>query len=240
MTIEAWRGGPVSAILATPTDAMRQRPSLLRLAPLAAAFLMVACSGTRKLTDPVVVITTQNGTELGVTTESGVVFTGATAERGEIEIMAWFGDGPSIERAVIEPVSSELFTAETDIVLPAVPISFDEPRDGETLELVGRKGNRKWSTLTRVRTDPRVFGLLLEIPSGFPDDPDQVGAGVFRKRADRKRELVGLVIGKVQLERDGAVRRYLAAAGPTELWRLVAHKRDHLRKKPFVYREDIL
>lgn len=219
---------------------MRQRPKLLRLAPLAAALLLTACSGTRKLADPVVVITTRNGTELGVTTQSGVVFTGATAVRGEIEIEAWFGDGPTIERTQIEPVSDELFTAETDIVLPSVPISFDEPRDGESLELMGRKNGRKWSTLARVKTDPRVFGLLLEIPSGFPDDPDQVGAGVFRRLPDRKRELVGLVVGKVQLERNGGIRRYLAVAGPTELWRLVAHRRDHLRKKAFVYREDIL
>lgn len=219
---------------------MRRRISSLRLAPLAAALLLTACSGSRKLVDPVVVITTRNGMELGVTTQSGVVFTGATAERGEIEIEAWFGDGPTIERTIIEPVSDELFTAETDIVLPSVPISFDEPRDGESLQLMGRKDGARWSTSTRVKTDPRVFGLLLEIPSGFPDDPDQVGAGVFRRLPEHRHELVGLVVGKVQLERNGSIERYLAVAGPTELWRLVAHRRDHLRKKPFVYREDIL
>ena len=54
---------------------MRRRISLLRLAPLAAAVFLTACSGTRKLVDPVVVITTRNGMELGVTTDSGVVFT---------------------------------------------------------------------------------------------------------------------------------------------------------------------
>ncbi|MEC7233251.1 MAG: hypothetical protein VXW31_09940 [Planctomycetota bacterium] len=219
---------------------MRRRISLLRLAPLAAAVLLTACSGTRKLVDPVVVITTRNGMELGVTTRSGVVFTGATAERGEIEIEAWFGDGPTIERTIIEPVSDELFTAEIDIVLPSVPISFDEPRDGESLQLMGRKDGARWSMSARAKTDPRVFGLLLEIPSGFPDDPDQVGAGVFRRLPEHRHELVGLVVGKVQLERSGSIERYLAVAGPTELWRLVAHRRDHLRKKPFVYREDIL
>lgn len=219
---------------------MRRRNSSLRLAPLAAALLLTACSGSRKLVDPVVVITTRNGMELGVTTQSGIVFTGATAERGEIEIEAWFGDGPTIERTIMEPVSDELFTAETDIVLPSVPISFDEPRDGESLQLMGRKDGARWSTSTRVKTDPRVFGLLLEIPSGFPDDPDQVGAGVFRPLPEHRHELVGLVVGKVQLERNGSIERYLAVAGPTELWRLVAHRRDHLRKKPFVYREDIL
>ncbi len=230
---------PVRAQKSAPTPARKPRRALRALS-VALAFSLAACAGTRKLTDPIVVITTQNGSELGVSTENGVVFTGATAERGEILIEAYYGDGPTIERAVIEPISQELFTAQTDIVLPNVPISFQEPRDGESLKLMGRRDGKRWSTFAKVRTDPRVFGLLLEIPSGFPDDPDQVGAGVFRSKARYEDELVGLVVGKVQLEHDGKVKRYLAVAGPTELWRLVAHRRDHIRKKPFVYREDVL
>lgn len=210
------------------------------IAALAALVGFSACQGTRKITDPVVVITTQNGTELGVSTDYGIVFTGGTAERGEVMIKAYYGDGPTVERSVIEPVGPELFTAETDIVLPTVPISFKEPRDGETLLLKGRKDNRSWSAVTRVRTDSRVLGLILEIPSGFPDDPDQVGAGVYRRTGAHQLELVGLVTGKIQLERNNGIRKYLAVAGPNEMWRLAAHRRDRLRKKPFVYREDIL
>ncbi len=182
-----------------PSRRAQPRRTLALLALLALA----SCSGTRKLTDPVLNIRTSGGDELGVSTDHGVVFLGKYAERGEVDVTAFYGDG-------------------------------------ETLEIMGRKGNRKWSVLARVRTDPRVLGLLLEVPSGFPDDPDQVGAGVYRKHGRDDRELVGLVTGKIQLESRGSLRRYIAVSGPTVLWRFAAHRRDLLRKKPFVYREDIL
>ncbi len=218
-----------------------RRPKLSRFVlPLLALTALASCQGSRKITDPVVTITTEAGSELGVSTTYGVVFLGNSAERGEVEVEAFFGDGPSIERSVIEPVGAGLFTAEMDIILPSVPLSFVEPRDGETLEIMGRKGYRRWTSVTQVRTDPRVLGLLLEIPDGFPDDPDQVGAGVFRKKSKFERELVGLVTGKIQLESGGKVRRYLTATGPSIMWRFAAHRRDHLQTKPFVYREDIL
>lgn len=212
----------------------------LLVLPLLALTALASCSGTRKVTDPVVKIRTSGGEELGVSTDYGVVFLGKSAERGEVEVEAYFGDGPSIERSVIEPVGGGLFTAEMDIELPQVPMSFEEPRDGDTLEIMGRKGNRRWTVLARVRTDPRVLGLLLEIPAGFPDDPDQVGAGVYHKYSKFERELVGLVTGKIQLERRGSLRKYLTVAGPSVMWRFAAHRRDLLRRKPFVYREDIL
>ena len=168
--------------------------------------------------------------ELGVTTQSGIVFTGATAERGEVEIEAWFGDGPTIERTIIEPVSDELFTAETDIVLPSVPISFDEPRDGESLQLMGRKDGARWSTSARVKTDHRVFGLLLEFPRASRT-PRRVGAGVLAASpsTDTRRRPRGRQ-GPARAERlDQALPR---RGGPDRLWRLVAHRRDHLRKSP--------
>ena len=194
---------------------MRRRNSSLRLAPLAAALLLTACSGSRKLVDPVVVITTRNGMELGVTTQSGIVFTGATAERGEVEIEAWFGDGPTIERTIIEPVSDELFTAETDIVLPSVPISFDEPRDGESLQLMGRKDGARWSTSARVKTDPAGSGCCSRSPRASRTNSTRWGPACSAL-SEHRHELVGLVVGKVQLERNGSIERYPAVAGPTE------------------------
>ncbi|MEM8713908.1 MAG: hypothetical protein AAGG01_23435, partial [Planctomycetota bacterium] len=204
-----------------------------RLALLLAIVIgFASCSGTRKVTDPVLTIRTDGGRELGVSTNHGVVFLGQTAERGEVEVEAFFGDGPSRELSVIEPVGGGLFTAEMDIELPEVPLSFQEPRDGETLQIMGRSGYRRWTVSTRVRTDPRVLGLLLEIPSGFPDDPDQVGAGVYRKLGKFERELVGLVTGKLQLARNGSIRKYLTVAGPNVMSRFAAHRRELLRKKP--------
>ncbi|MEM6569707.1 MAG: hypothetical protein AAF957_14960, partial [Planctomycetota bacterium] len=71
----------------------RPQPHPRRRAAIAAilALSLTACSGSRKVTDPVVGITTEQGTELGVSTEYGVVFLGRTAERGEVLVEAWFG-----------------------------------------------------------------------------------------------------------------------------------------------------
>ncbi len=206
----------------------------------ALALGLCACTGTRRLTDPVLSITTEHGSELGVSTEYGVVFLGRTAERGEVLVEAWFGDGPSLERSVIEPVGHGLFTAEMDIALPQVTISWVAPAAGEVLHVMGRQGPKRWRAETRAQTVQGVEGVLLEIPSEFLDDADQVGAGVYRKIGKFEYELVGLVSGRVQFQRDGKLERYLAVVGPTTLWRLAAHRKDSVRRKPFVYREDIL
>lgn len=211
-----------------------------RWAVLTLALGAAACTGNRKLADPVVAVMTERGSELGVSTEFGVVFLGSSSDRGPVTVEAYFGDGPSLEQSVIEPVGGGLFTAEMEIRLPHVPVSFDLPTDGEVLEVMGRTGWDRWSVMTECRVVDGVEGVLVDIPEGFLDSAEQTGAGVYRKLGEFERELVGLVSGKVQIERDGEVTRYLSVVGADSLWRLAAHRRDKLRRKPFVYREDIL
>ncbi|MCP3914124.1 MAG: hypothetical protein GY711_01045 [bacterium] len=214
--------------------------------PLALALLLLACTaagcqGTRKLSDPTVRITTENGRELGVSTNYGVVFLGRTARSGYIEIEAYYGDGPSIESTVIEPVGDGLYTAETEIRLPVVPLTFIDPRAGESLIIAGRNDSGPWEVTARVRKDPRVRGLLLDFPSRLEGRPDQVGAGVYLvdPEDEFERRLVGLVAGRVRLEGESGSEEYLAVHGPESLWRIVAHRRDLLKRKPPVYREDV-
>ncbi len=204
--------------------------------------LACACAGTREVQDPTVYIQTSGGTELGVSTDYGIVFLGRTARSGSVEITAWYGDGPSIEATVIEPVGGGLFTAETEIRLPRVRMTFAQPRPGDKLVVVGRDGEKTWNTEVEVRSDPRVWGLLLEVPYEVRNRPDQVGAGVYVLPEDdfEKKMLVGLVSGILRLETQHGPREFLTVVGPEDLWRLVAHRRDHLRRKPWVYREDIL
>ena len=211
-----------------------------RWAAVTLALTLAACTGNRKVTDPVVAIMTEQGSELGVSTEFGVVFLGTTTDRGPVTVEAYFGDGPSLEQSVIEPVGGGLYTAEMEIRLPHVPVSFDLPADGDVLEVMGRRGWDRWSVMSECRVVEGVEGVLLEIPDGFQDSAEQTGAGVYRKLGEFDRELVGLVSGKVSLQRDGELRQYLAVIGADTLWRLAAHRRDKLRKRPFVYREDIL
>lgn len=213
--------------------------------PLAAASLLLllcACTGTRKLTDPTLRVYTEAGTELGVSTTYGLVFLGRTATSGRVEVEARYGDGANLEASVIEPLGGGLYTAETEIRLPAVRLRFERPRPGDRLLVAGRNNSGPWEAMTTVRRDPRVFGLLVDLPQRLDGRASQVGAGVYWVNPDDEhdRRLVGLAAGKVTLEDAGGARTYLAVVGPDDLWRLVTHRRDLLRRKPWIYREDVM
>lgn len=201
-----------------------------------------ACAGTRTLSDPTLEIRSPNGAELGVSTDYGILFLGHTAQGGRIDVTAWFGDGPNIESAVIEPIGGGLFTADTEIRLPPVSIEFTEPAPGASVLVVGRHGEELWQRTFRVASDARVEGLLLD-GDGARLGADQVGAGVYvlpNEDEDAKR-LIGLVSGQLTLRAaDGGERRYLTVVGPRDLWRLVAHRRDITQRKRWVYRRDIM
>lgn len=215
----------------------------LFLAALAALPCLGSCAGTRFLADPVLEVRSDAGRELGVATREGVVFLGRNARSGEVEITAWFGDGPSTEVAVVEPLGGGLFTAETEIRLPSVPISFQTPKPGETVSVQGRNGSKRWEETVTVSSDPRNEGFLLPWLERFEGRPDLVGAGVFvvDPGDERLTRLVGLVSGRLELVgADGKTATYLAVIGPTELWRMVTARRDNSKKRKWVYREDIL
>lgn len=214
----------------------------MRPALLLAALALCSCVGTRRLAHPTLDIRTEHGRELGVSTDHGIVFLGRTARSGPIDVTAWFGDGPSIEPSVIEPIAPGVCTAETEIRLPSVPLWFDDPRPGDELLLIGRRDGELWERKVTVRSDPRVHGILIDPPPEMRGRPDQIGAGLYvLPEGDREKlSLVGLVSGSVTLRTDQGERELLAVAGPQQLWRLVTHRRDVLRRRPWVYREDVL
>lgn len=217
------------------------RTQRLLLLPLL-SLLLASCVGTRKLSDPTLQIRTEHGSELGVSTDYGIVFLGRSASAGRAEITAWFGDGPSVEPVVIEPVGGGLYTAETEIRLPSVALSFDDPRPGEELIVAGRDADGPWETRVHVRDEPRAFGILTDLPAQLAGRADQTGAGVFIPDPDddSRRLLVGLVSGVVSFRTHDGARQYLAIVGPQDLWRLVTHRRELVKKRRWVYRDDIL
>lgn len=221
---------------------MKRRTIISGLGMLALAALATSCVGSRTLTDPTLEMRTPHGSELGVSTDYGVVFLGRTAQSGSVEITAWFGDGPSIESSVIEPIGGGLYTAETEIRLPQVSISFDDPRAGSRVLVVGRTSGGEWVREMSVATDPRVLGILLAIPSELENAPDQIGAGVYvvPEIGEEAKILLGLVSGKITLKNKDGERSYLTVVGPEDLWRLVVHRRDLLQRRRWVYRQDIL
>ena len=206
----------------------------------AAASFAASCTGVRTITDPVVVVETRGGRELGVATEYGLAFLGRTAQSGPASITVWYGDGPQTERSAIEPVGGGLFTAQTEIRFPEAAMCFDEPRPGDKVLVVGRRRGERWDKTLKVRKDPRVEGLLLPTLSEIENAPEQVGAGVFVEREGVPNpELVGLVSGVVTLTENGQSERYLTVVGMRDLWRLVAHRRELDRRRPLPSREDV-
>ncbi len=203
--------------------------------------------------DPAILVQTAGGYEQGVSTHYGVVFLGRTARTGDAEVTAWFGDGPSIESSVIEPLGGGLYTVETEIRLPDVTILYADPEAGTEVELTGYWGrDGKWTSNTRIARHPSVEGILLELPEDADEIPTLLGAGVYVEGPDRRewprlagrnraRQLVGLVSGRIALSgADGVTRNYLTVAGPESLWRLVTYRRRLTHKQRWVYREDIL
>jgi len=218
-----------------------RRTVRLALGLILAAGLLPACALPRRRGDPTLLVTTSAGQELGVSTEYGVVFLGRSARSGAVDLTAWFGDGPSVESTVIEPLGGGVYTAETEIRLPTVPMTFRTPQPGDTVVLRGRKGGRKWEAASHVLADPRVEGILLHIPPMLRGAPDQIGAGVYVTGDEHGQLFVGLVSGTLELTgEDGRTRDYLTVMGPDDLWRLVTFRREFQRQRRWVYREDIL
>ena len=229
----------VSEIRVTP-NIMRHISSHTALWAL--PLLLASCAGTRTLADPTLLIQTDGGRELGVSTEYGIVFIGRTASSGDVNMTVWFGDGPSQEKSSIEPLGGNLYTAEAEIRLPSVPLSFDDPVPGDVLTVVGREGGTVWSEDVLVLSDPRVYGIILEVPEKMRGRNDQVGAGIYSiPDGDlSKMRLVAIASGVITISTADGDTDYLAAYGPQQLWRLVTHRRDHNRRKPWIYRDDIL
>ncbi len=205
-----------------------------------ALFCLPACRTYYNLADPLVVVKTDGGSELGVSTTHGVAFLGSTARAGSAELIVWFGDGPSIEPALIEPIGGGLFVLDVPIQLPRVPLSFRVPADGEQVEIRGRGAEGPWKLLARVVRRAGVDGILLEMLEPFDLASDQTGAGVFVQGDDDRPRLLGLLSGRMALIGDGQDTTYLTVTGPTELWRLVAYRRDLKEQRDHPTRPDLL
>ncbi len=223
-----------------PPEAMPPPPSYW----LGLAFV-VALAGCRvspgSLQDPTLLIEGSAGSELGVNTDYGILFLGRRTSAGRIAVTAWFGDGPNIETTIVEPVGGGVYTAEAEIRLPSIPLTFVEPEAGRKVLVVGRRMGRPWKTEATVATDPRVeSGILLDLeaPSGLVED--LLGAPVLIEIKRGTWRCLGIVSGRLELSGPGGPATYHTVLGPQVTWRLVAHRRSVETRRRWVYREDIL
>jgi hypothetical protein len=227
-----------------PHPSARPRPAAALLALLSVALVASgtsSCAGVatyRSYTaDPVVEVHGPAPGELGVSTEYGVVFLGRTVRSGRVEFSAWFGDGPSREEGVVEPLGGGLYATRSEIVLPTCPITFAPPPDGTVVRVRGRRSGEPFEIEARLARDERVRGLLLEPNRNLDRLRDsQIGAGIFVAEPGKVPRLLGLVSGRLVMP-DG--REYVTAVGPEDLWRAVVHRRNSDRPRQRVYRDDI-
>ncbi|MFT5284506.1 MAG: hypothetical protein ACI8TQ_000663 [Planctomycetota bacterium] len=229
--------------MSTNAHVRTESPMTERLALLftVCTLLLGACRGPGPVQDPTLLIEGNLGTELGVNTDYGILFLGRYSRAGQINLTAWFGDGPSIESTIVEPVGGGLFTAETEIRLPSIPLTFVDPVAGQEVIIAGRHGRTGWRKKARVVKDDRVrSGILLDLSATDQLSQNQVGAPVFLQLDDGEWYCLGVISGRVQLSDADGVAEYLTVIGPENTWRLVAHRRDINRRRPFVYREDVL
>lgn len=194
-------------------------------------------SSARHTLDPVVVVHGAGGDELGVSTDYGIVFLGRTAKSGRIEFTAWFGDGPAREEGLVESLGGGVFATEGEILLPCARLCLDTPPSGSAVIVRGRRAGQPFEIEAELASDPRVTGVLLE-PSPELDllGDDELGAGVFFVQPEKPLQLVGLLRGRVEL----GGKRYIAAVGPEDLWRLIVQRRNSDRPRRWVYRADIM
>jgi len=212
-----------------------------RLATVVLAVLAAACGNIatyrRQAMDPIVVVHGPAGDELAVSTDYGVVFLGRSARSGRVEFSTWFGDGPSLEEGVVQPVGGGLFATESEITIPTVPLAFSEPKAGTVVLVRGRRAGQPFEFEAALASDPRVKGVLLVPNAGLAALTDaELGTGVFLAEEDRPLRLLGLISGKLEL--DG--QSYVTAVGPEDLWRLVVYRRNTDHPRRWVYREDLL
>jgi len=215
------------------------RHSLLLLGSLA-SLVLAGCIAQPPM-DPTVHMLTPGKTELGVSTDYGIIFLGRGQQSGNVDFDVWFGDGASREFGIIEPVGGGLFVTEAEIQLPGAQLTFDVPAAGEQVVVTGRRGPSRWQTTALVASHPKVSGLLLERNDDLAElDVTQVGAGVYVHRTGRD-WLLGLISGSIVLpDESGEPREYMTVVGPERMWRVVVHDRNRSRGRRWVYREDIL
>ncbi len=185
--------------------------------------------------------------ELGVSTDYGVVFLGRGRKSGPVEFTSWFGDGPSFETGIVEPLGDGLFTTRAEIEIPRVPIHWSEPRAGTRVLVRGRRpsgsgtGAAPFAFEAEVASDPRIEGLVLRSSGSLRAlGEGEAGAGVYLEQEDGGLALLGLVTGRVVLSGPTGEREYFTVAGPRELWRLASHARDLDRPRWPAAREDVL
>ena len=206
--------------------------------PLLFALFASACWSNVPASDATVIVHARDGDELGVATPLGVVFVGAGQRTGVVDYTVFFDDGPSLESAEIEALTTDLLALSPELKLNVASIAFPDLRSGDRVVVRGRDGREPWQRNAVVAENPRVDGLILRASDLDDLRTRHVGAGVYFETPDDF-VLVGLVRGRVQAPVDGGGQReYISVAGPDQLLGLAVYGRSHVPRSAPNDRQD--
>jgi hypothetical protein len=167
---------------------------------------------------PVALVETTGGVELGATTEFGVLTLGRTATAGPCRVHYFLGPTPVIEDGELAATASLFTVAEIDLKTMALRAMDRSPSAAdELLAMWTPDGTRTERVAVQLARDPGVTGDVLR----HPGRELPVGAAVFAD-SDEGLLFVGLVAGKAEVTEQDAARHYFVFAGVDRIREMLA------------------
>lgn len=186
-------------------------------------------------TNPMVLVETTGGVELGCATEFGVLTLGRTASSGPCRVHYFLGTTPMVEAGALQSPGSTFTLAEIDLKTPLVRV-LDRPlaEDDTLVAAWTPDGIRRERVSVRRWRDPAVAGDALADPGReLP-----CGAAILRVVDSETVQFVGLVVGRATLAGTGSTRTGYIYAGADRVRELLALPRSLPETPQLRYRVD--
>ena len=172
---------------------------------------------------PVALVETVGGVELGATTEFGVLLLGRTATEGPCRVHYFLGPTPMIEDGELSSTGSMFTVAEIDLKTMSLRVLDRCPNSEDPLIVMWTPDGTHTEQLSvQLAAEPGIKGDVLQ----HPGSEVPIGAAVFAE-TDEGLLFVGLVAGKAEVADQGAVRQYFVFAGVDRLREMLAIPTPH-------------
>lgn len=184
---------------------------------------------------PVALVETTGGVELGATTEFGILTLGRTATGGPCRVRYFLGPTPMVEDGALVATGSVFTRAEIDLKTMAVRAFDHPPTDADELLVMWTPDGTTTQTATVHLVHAQdAQGDLLQPPGReLP-----AGAAVLVRTRDDGLQFLGLIAGKAIVEGGGEPREYYVFAGVDRIREMLAVPEVHPTDLVPKYRTD--
>lgn len=171
---------------------------------------------------PVALIETQGGIELGAATEFGVLTLGRTATDGPCRVHYFLGSTPLIEDGTLLRASAVFTFADIELKTQRARCLDRDPTANDELLAMWLTDTKSVQTAAvTLAADPAVKGDALSADAELP-----AGAALFAQ-TDAGLRFFGLVAGKAELTQSGQTRAFYVFAGMDRVRELLATPQEY-------------